>query len=169
MSCDLVFDLVPHRLLDYHRTHDPTFTALYFEPNKSEGGGGSSSSYKDDKDPKQFVGVDTNNSRIVYVASSADLDEEFSLRMSLLWKFPCIDIHTNLQDAHLYIFKRWVIDLIVQRKAISSVREHLVPLLIKCQYQKKLLDSEGINKCEYSIRILLNNFILRVIHPTEIW
>ncbi|KAF0378179.1 nucleotide-diphospho-sugar transferase [Gigaspora margarita] len=146
MSCDLVFDLVPHRLLDYHRTHDPTFTALYFEPNKSEGGGGSSSSYKDDKDPKQFVGVDTNKSRIVYVASSADLDEEFSLRMSLLWKFPCIDIHTNLQDAHLYIFKRWVIDLIVQRKAISSVREHLVPLLIKCQYQKKLLDSEGINK-----------------------
>ncbi|CAG8748412.1 17897_t:CDS:2, partial [Gigaspora rosea] len=46
--------------------------------NKSESRGGSSSSYKDDsKDPKQFVGVDTNKSRIVYVASSADLEEEF--------------------------------------------------------------------------------------------
>ncbi|RIB03946.1 hypothetical protein C2G38_2223689 [Gigaspora rosea] len=29
------------------------------------------------EDPKQFVGVDTNKSRIVYVASSADLEEEF--------------------------------------------------------------------------------------------
>ncbi|RIB14968.1 hypothetical protein C2G38_1612203 [Gigaspora rosea] len=48
MSCDLVFDLVPHRLLNYHQTHDPAFTALYFEPNKSEGRGRSSSSYKDD-------------------------------------------------------------------------------------------------------------------------
>ncbi|CAG8566870.1 26071_t:CDS:2, partial [Gigaspora rosea] len=77
MSCDLVFDLVPHRLLDYHRTHDPTFTALYFEPNKSKDGGRSSSSYKDNKDPKQFVGVDTNKSRIVYVASCADQIKNF--------------------------------------------------------------------------------------------
>ncbi|RIA91378.1 nucleotide-diphospho-sugar transferase [Glomus cerebriforme] len=127
------------KFLDLHRTQDPTFTALYYEPKKSEGGGGSGNS-------KQFVGVDINQSRLVYVASGADLDQEFSLRMSLLWKFPRVNIHTTLQDSHLYIFKRWVIDLVAQRKAISSVREHLVPLLVKCQYQKNLLEREGIDK-----------------------
>ena len=66
-------------------------------------------------------------------------------------RFPRINIHTTLQDSHLYIFKRWVIDLITQRKAISSVREHLVPLLVKCQYQKKLLEIEGIDKCTHSV------------------
>ncbi|CAG8552929.1 12378_t:CDS:10 [Funneliformis caledonium] len=144
ISCDLILDLPPHRFLDYHRTQEPAFTALFYEPNKSDGGGGSGNNCKDD-DLKQFVGVDMNRSRLVYVASGADLDEEFSLRMSLLWKFPRVNILTTLQDSHLYIFKKWVIDLIVQRKSISSVREHLVPLLVKCQYQKKLLEREGID------------------------
>ncbi|PKK79616.1 nucleotide-diphospho-sugar transferase [Rhizophagus irregularis] len=145
ISCDLILDLPPHQFLDLHRTRDPTFTALYYEPNKSEGSGGSGNNYKDDKS-KQFVGVDINQSRLIYVASEVDLDQEFSLRMSLLWKFPRVNIHTTLQDSHLYIFKRWVIDLIAQKKAISSVREHLVPLLVKCQYQKNLLEKEGIDK-----------------------
>ncbi|RHZ81079.1 hypothetical protein Glove_123g40 [Diversispora epigaea] len=136
ISCDLITELMPHHLLDYHRTHDPTFTALYYEPHNTFEG-----------DSKQFVGIDsTTQSRLIYVASGADLDEEFSLRMSLLWKFPRVDIHTTLQDSHVYIFKRWVIDLIAQRKAISSVCDHLVPLLVKCQYQKLLLEKEGIDK-----------------------
>ncbi|CAG8500384.1 10957_t:CDS:10 [Diversispora eburnea] len=136
ISCDLITELMPHHFLDYHRTHDPTFTALYYEPQNTFEG-----------DSKQFVGIDsTTQSRLIYVASGADLDEEFSLRMSLLWKFPRVNIHTTLQDSHVYIFKRWVIDLIVQRKAISSVCDHLVPLLVKCQYQKLLLEKEGIDK-----------------------
>ncbi|CAG8448003.1 11234_t:CDS:10 [Acaulospora colombiana] len=146
MSCDLIIDLAPHQFLDFHRSHDPTLSALYYEPHKSEGSGtGGGSNYKDES-PKQIVGVDATQSRLVYVASGADLDEEFSLRMSLLWKFPRVDIHTTLQDSHLYIFKRWVIDLIAQRKAISSVCEHLVPLLVKCQHQKLLLEREGVDK-----------------------
>ncbi len=48
ISCDLILDLPPHQFLDYHRTQEPTFTALYYEPNKSEGGGGSGNNYKDD-------------------------------------------------------------------------------------------------------------------------
>nr|CAG8529200.1 12348_t:CDS:2 [Entrophospora candida] len=127
ISCDLILDLPPHQLLDYHRKHNPTFTALYSEPKKSEGvtgGSGGSSGCKDDV--KQFVGVDVTKSRLVYLASSADLDEELSVRMSLLWK--------------------WVIDLIVNKKSISSIREQLIPLLVKCQYQKKLIDKEGINE-----------------------
>ena len=47
ISCDLILDLPPHQFLDLHRTQDPTFTALYYEPNKSESGGGSGSNYKD--------------------------------------------------------------------------------------------------------------------------
>nr|CAG8523558.1 7906_t:CDS:2 [Entrophospora candida] len=147
ISCDLILDLPPHQLLDYHRKHNPTFTALYSEPKKSEGvtgGSGGSSGCKDDV--KQFVGVDVTKSRLVYLASSADLDEELSVRMSLLWKFPRLNILTKLQDSHLYIFKRWVIDLIVNKKSISSIREQLIPLLVKCQYQKKLIDKEGINE-----------------------
>ncbi|CAG8593747.1 4905_t:CDS:10 [Ambispora gerdemannii] len=145
VSCDLILDLVPHEFLDYHRREDPTFTALFYEPSKSESGSvAGTSSFKDD--------------------SNDDLDQELSLRMSLLWKFPQVNIHTTLQDAHLYIFKRWIIDLVAQRKAISSVKEHLVPLLLKCQYQKKLLEIEGINK-----RKTQENFQRRALEYSTTW
>ncbi|RUP49264.1 nucleotide-diphospho-sugar transferase [Jimgerdemannia flammicorona] len=39
LSCDLITDLMPNDLLDYHRLQDPTVTALFYEPSKSEGGG----------------------------------------------------------------------------------------------------------------------------------
>ncbi|CAG8514590.1 18630_t:CDS:10 [Acaulospora morrowiae] len=143
MSCDLILDLALHQFLDFHRLHDPTLTALYFEPHKSEGGGASGDK---DESPKQIVGVDVTQSRLIYVASGADLDEEFSLRMSLLWKLVSLFDEMRLLISGANTETRWVIDLIAQRKAISSVREHLVPLLVKCQYQRLLMEREGIDK-----------------------
>jgi translation initiation factor eIF-2B subunit gamma len=55
----------------------------------------------------------------------------------------------NLQDAHLYIFKHWVVDLIKEKEKISSIRQDLVPLIVKCQYQRKLVEIEDMAKCKY--------------------
>lgn len=35
----MITDLIPSDILDYHRVQDPTVTALFYEPGKSEGGG----------------------------------------------------------------------------------------------------------------------------------
>ncbi|CAG8481368.1 7800_t:CDS:10 [Ambispora leptoticha] len=164
VSCDLILDLVPHEFLDYHRREDPAFTAFFYEPSKSESGNVTGTSSSKDDSSKLFIGVEPTRSRFVYIKSRDDLDQELTLRMSLLWKFPRVNIHTTLQDAHLYIFKRWVIDLIAQRKSISSVKEHLVPLLLKCQYQKKLLEMEGINK-----RKTQENFQKRALEYSTTW
>ncbi|KAG9292832.1 hypothetical protein G9A89_016194 [Geosiphon pyriformis] len=123
VSCDLVLDLVPHQFLDYHRTEDPTFTALFYEPSKVESGGAIGGSVSKDDNTRLFIGVDTTRSRLVYITAADDLDQELSLRMSLLWK--CV-------------------------VSISSLSEHLVPFLLKCQYQKKLLEREGVYKLAIS-------------------
>jgi hypothetical protein len=49
----------------------------------------------------------------------------------------------------LYIFKHWVLDVIKAKEKISSIREDLVPLIIKCQYQRKLVQVEEMDKCTY--------------------
>ncbi|RUP21019.1 hypothetical protein BC936DRAFT_139220, partial [Jimgerdemannia flammicorona] len=59
-------------------------------------------------------------------------------------RFPRVTLHTKLRDAHLYIFKRWVIDLIAAKENLSSVRTDLIPLLVKCQFQRKLVEREEI-------------------------
>jgi translation initiation factor eIF-2B subunit gamma len=52
---------------------------------------------------------------------------------------------TTLQDAHIYIFKRWVIEFIKKNKKISSLRTDLLPVLAKMQWQSNLRKQEEIN------------------------
>ncbi|KAG0038869.1 hypothetical protein BGZ82_010585 [Podila clonocystis] len=147
ISCDLLTELIPHQFLDLHRSEDPTVTALFFEPNKGEGGPSGSSKIKD---VTQYVGIDASNSQLVYLNNSDVMDsDEFSLRMSLLSQHPVLNITRLLQDGHLYVFKRWVIDLISvvsQKRTMASIKEHVLPLLVKSQQQKVLADREGVTK-----------------------
>ncbi|KAL1924803.1 uncharacterized protein VTP21DRAFT_4457 [Calcarisporiella thermophila] len=144
ISCDLITDLPPHEFLDFYRLHDPTVAALFFEPPTTE----SPTPGKEKKrsDAMQFVGLSPENSQLVHLASSADIRDKFSLRTSLLWKFPRVQIFTTLEDAHVYIFKRWVLDFLASRKGISSVKDELIPILVKSQYRPKFAEREGLMK-----------------------
>ena len=47
---------------------------------------------------------------------------------------PVVDVNMRLDWAHLYIFKHWVLQLLVERKNLSSIQHDLVPLLVKSQH-----------------------------------
>ncbi|KAG0171193.1 Eukaryotic translation initiation factor 2B, subunit 3 gamma, 58kDa [Apophysomyces sp. BC1015] len=147
VPCDLVTELNPQDLLDRHRVHDPTVTTLYYEPSTTE-------ATSKDEDPLPYVGIDMSQDALVYQAYRSD--DEFSMRMSLLNRFPRVRIHTDLQDAHLYIFKRWVLDMVVAKDHISSISEDLIPMLVKCQYQKKMIEREKVDKFAYAHQNLLS-------------
>ncbi|KAF9434536.1 hypothetical protein BGZ76_007850 [Entomortierella beljakovae] len=151
ISCDLLTSLIPHQFLDTHRSEDPTVTALFFEPTKGEGGPSGSSKVKE---VTQYVGIDASNSQLVYLNNSDDMDpDEFELRISLLREHPVLNISRLLQDAHLYVFKRWVIDLIAEvsvKRTMASLKQHVLPLLVKSQHQRVLADREGVTKAAES-------------------
>jgi len=44
-----------------------------------------------------------------------------------------VDVYTNLATAQLYIFNKWVIDLVAERKTIKCIQSDLIPFLLKCQ------------------------------------
>ncbi|KAF9931358.1 hypothetical protein FBU30_010393 [Linnemannia zychae] len=151
ISCDLLTSLPPHQILDMHRSEDPSVTALFFEPIKGEGGPSGSSK---ETEVTQYVGIDATNSQLVYLNNSEEMDpEEFSVRISLLKSHPVMNISRLLQDGHLYIFKRWVIDLINEvsnKRTRASLKEHVLPLLVKSQHQRLLADREGVTKAAES-------------------
>ncbi|KAI9496112.1 nucleotide-diphospho-sugar transferase [Zychaea mexicana] len=136
VPCDLITDLNPREILDVHRVEDPTMTALFYESSLSETG-------KDDA-LAPYVGIEPVQSSLVYKVRRSE-DEDFSMRMSLLNKFPRVRVHTDLYDAHLYIFKRWVLDMVADKENISSISEDLIPMLVKCQYQKTMVERENLN------------------------
>ncbi|ORX56896.1 nucleotide-diphospho-sugar transferase [Hesseltinella vesiculosa] len=135
VPCDLITELDPRNLLDQHRLRDTTLTALFYAPGESA---------KDDE-ALPFVGIDPTRQALVYKSEPME-DDDISIRMSLLTKFPRVRLHTNLQDAHLYIFKRWVLDMLADKEYIASISDDLIPMLVKCQYQKKMVDREQVNK-----------------------
>jgi len=141
LPCDLHTELIPREFLDHHRINNPTMTALIYEPTKVEKGFPG----KED-DTAQYIGIDTTESRLVHIADYDSSEDEVSLRLSMLWRFPRVKLHVNLQDAHLYIFKHWVLDVIKEKEKISSIRHDLVPLIVKCQYQRKLVEIENMHK-----------------------
>ena len=141
ISSDLVLTIPPRLLIDPFRSLQSALTAVYFESDGTE------SKNIRDEDLFDYVGIENSKSRLVYQVSCLDVDEKIELKAGLLKKFPVIDLHTNYKDVHLYLFKRWVIDFIFEKKKISSIKNDLVPLLLKCQYNKRICEREGIDKC----------------------
>ncbi len=98
-----------------------------------------------------FVGLDGKNQQLVYLKSMDDVFEDFNMRMAILNQFPTVNLYTTLRDAHAYIFKKWVIDFLALNKDLSSVREDLVQLLVRCQSSPRLIHchemDRGNRKC----------------------
>lgn len=144
MSCDLITQVLPQVILDPHRALNPSMTVMLYDSTTFQSISEKSLSKEDDL--VEYIGIEDATSRLVYIASQADLDDELDIRLSMLQKFPRVHFHSQLRDSHLYIFKKWVIDAIAKSKNISSIRLDLVPLLLECQYRTNLVKKEGIDK-----------------------
>ncbi|KAJ1917192.1 Translation initiation factor eIF-2B subunit gamma [Tieghemiomyces parasiticus] len=167
LTCDGVFALptsTPQVLLDAHRSANPTLTALFYEPPKSEGGGGST---KDSEWPL-YVGHDPVASRLLYLKAGDRVKEHLHLRTDLLRRFPRLRLTTHLQDGHIYICKRWVLDWMVAAAAtesqsatgspalargksgksasLVSFSRDVLPLLIKAQYRPHVCEAAGLDR-----------------------
>ena len=55
-----------------------------------------------------------------------------------------MQLYSGLRDSHLYVFKYWVLELLMKNKSIASIKNDLVPLLLECQYRDKVYKREGI-------------------------
>lgn len=93
-----------------------------------------------------YLGLDdAPHPRIVYWKSQNTMDDTLAVRHSLLEQYPAITMYSALQDMHAYVFQRSVLDVLVRkREAITSVREELVPFLIKCQTSRELFARESM-------------------------
>lgn len=57
-----------------------------------------------------------------------------------LSRHPSVSLSTRLQDAHIYVMRRTFLDLLASRRAkdLDSLREQVIPWLIKTTWQKGL-------------------------------
>jgi translation initiation factor eIF-2B subunit gamma len=140
MSGDLIVeDQFLHLMADLHRAKDAAVTILSY---KEQAETSEDSKGKPAKpDVIDYLGVDPKDDRLVLVASSNDLENSeqyLKIRKSQLKRFPNFTLHTDLRDAHFYMFSKWTLDVLEQNKQmIQSIKSHFIPFLVKNQFSSK--------------------------------
>jgi len=135
VSGDLILDQGVRELADLHHLHNSAFTALFSDVSLDIRSlavpGPTSTKYKKEKD---LVCLDGD--RLCMMTAEADVEEEISVRNKILRLHPRMTVRSNLQDAHLYIVKKWVCDYMFCDKTVSTIKGEVVPKLVKKQFSK---------------------------------
>ncbi|KAJ1814364.1 Translation initiation factor eIF-2B subunit gamma [Coemansia sp. RSA 2598] len=147
VPCDLLIDVPAVQFLDLFRIRRPAISTLFYEVMRSEGGGGSTRTSL----ALPIIGIDQPTSRLVLhreidAAKDRDEREEMRLPMSLIRRFPSLAVSDKMQDSHVYVLQRWVLDYIVHNRDIESLQDDLIPLLVRAQCDPELQKSSGIAK-----------------------
>ncbi|EKD02480.1 translation initiation factor [Trichosporon asahii var. asahii CBS 8904] len=107
-----------------------------------------------DSEEKLLVATDKETDELLLIEPLETLEEDFSVRMSLLESHPSLSLSTRLLDAHVYVFRRTVLDLLATRRGrdLSSVREQFVPWLVKGAWQEGLGHRWAPSECRALLR-----------------
>ena len=149
VSCDARCDVPLHQVLDGHRASGAILTSVCFDPAtgadpgvKKKDGGHLLGFVNETSDRPSFAPTHAasraSDTRLVVAGALADIDDEVSLRTSMLWRYGKVRLSSRLRQLHLYVVRRSVLDVIVQEPAISRFDADFVSTLCKAQYQSAL-------------------------------
>ena len=80
------------------------------------------------------------------VIRDADLSTDLTMRRSLLQSSPLLRLSTRLLDSHAYILNRaQVIPLLEANPTLTSLREHVLPLIAKASWMKGLREKANLS------------------------
>ena len=86
---------------------------------------------KPESGPADFVGLDEKQSRLLYFLPAADVEDGLIIPKRQLMQYPNLNVTKKMLDSHLYIFSRWVLDLLDADKDICSIKTELIPFLVR--------------------------------------
>lgn len=139
LSCDTITNVDFFPVLDLFRMNDASCVALFDKGNDSSAASivvpGPKVKQQKEKD---LVGIDSENNRLLFLASTTDFQENLSLPGHLLRSHGKMTIHSNLIDAHIYLLKRWVVSYLANSEKFSTVKGELLPFIIKKQMSRPL-------------------------------
>eukprot|EP00026_Physarum_polycephalum_P008077 Phypoly_transcript_08155.p1 GENE.Phypoly_transcript_08155~~Phypoly_transcript_08155.p1 ORF type:complete len:448 (+),score=42.35 Phypoly_transcript_08155:192-1535(+) len=144
ISGDLILDYTfLHHAVDLHRSRDAAVVLLLKQPTVDQQAQDKAKMVKPTKSKTEehtfdYIGLDDKKERVVLLTSSADVDDGLRINKGLLRRYPHMKIYTTLLDSHLYVFSKWVLDLLAEDKEkkknrFASVKGDFVPYLVSCQ------------------------------------
>ncbi|KAA3455386.1 translation initiation factor eIF-2B subunit gamma isoform X1 [Gossypium australe] len=151
VSGDLVSDVSPGAVAATHRRHDAVVTAtLCCVPISGSSESGSSGGKDKTKKPGRYniIGLDPRKQFLLHIATGAEIEKDTRLQKHLLHAVGQMEIRSDLMDAHMYAFKRSVLQEVLDRKdTFQSLKQDVVPYLVRSQLKSEAVLS-GIPQAE---------------------
>ena len=137
ISCDVVTNVDLYPVLNMFRMNDASVVSLFFKGSAADVViPGEKTKQKQERD---LVGINQENDRLLFLASTSDFEKTMSLPAHLLRSHGKITIHSGLVDSHIYIVKKWVVDFLAENKSnkgFSTIKGELLPFIIKKQMSR---------------------------------
>ncbi|DAZ97557.1 TPA: hypothetical protein N0F65_005529 [Lagenidium giganteum] len=135
LAGDLITDVVVQNVADFHRINDASVTMLLKQETKPDKAKGEKP--RRDKDMTDCIGLVEKEQRVVLLSQAVHMNEDLYVSKSLMQRRPNFVLHTDLYDPHFYIFSHWVLDLLIEKKYIASIKADLLPHLVRRQFRGK--------------------------------
>ncbi|XP_018833106.1 translation initiation factor eIF-2B subunit gamma [Juglans regia] len=140
---DLVSDVPPGAVAAAHRRHDAAVTAMLCSaPVSGPSESGSSGGKDKTKKPGRYniIGLDPTKQFLLYIATGAELEKDIRIQKSILRAVGQMEIRADLMDAHLYAFKRSVLqEVLDQKDTFQSLKQDVLPYLVRSQLKSEVL------------------------------
>lgn len=142
VSGDLVSDVPAGAVAATHRRHGAVVTALLCAAPVSGPSETGSSGGKDKlKKPVRhnIIGLDPTRQFLLLLATGAEVEKDIRVQKSLLRAVGKMEIRSDLMDAHLYAFKRSVLqEVLDHQSSFHSLKQDVVPYLVRSQLRSEV-------------------------------
>lgn len=122
-------------VINKFREHNAAMATLLF-PGKFDAGVTVPGPKSKEKPERDLIGIHPDSKRLLFLASTSDFEEVMSINGHLLRKYGKFTLFSRLVDSHIYILKKWVIDLLKKKDHMSTLKGEFLPYLIKKQMTK---------------------------------
>lgn len=165
VSGDLVCDVPPGAVAAAHRRHDAVVTAMLCSTPVSGPTESVSSSGKDKaKKPARYniIGLDVTKQFLLHIAAGTEVDKDMRVQKGILRAAGQMEIRTDLMDAHLYAFKRSILQEVLskdldQNEKFRSLKQDVLPYLVRTQLRSDVLANAILQAEENGNGMLLSH------------
>jgi len=143
VNCDIITDMELYKFMDVHRANEAAVTIFLGKQSSNlDNLPGSKSHLKDQETDREFVGLipgDHQCYRVMFLQDDLDLsDENLRLERLRMKQLPNLLIRADLQDVHLYIVKKWLVQAICTEKYEGSFKIDFLSMLVNQQFKSNL-------------------------------
>jgi len=138
VSCDVVTNFPLQQLADAFRIEDAALSCLLspFSKQWAEASApGPKTKRKGASGERDFVGIEPESNRLLFLANEADVEDEvITFKKALFNRHPRVLMRSKILDAHVYLMRRWVLDFLDAKKTKATLKGEFIPYLLAKQF-----------------------------------